>query len=118
MFGCVGSLPQPMPPTDRMAEKGKWVFCSVERSLPFFAYCVNYFLASRTSMCFNTLMKINSDKIRNELKRIGITHEDFAKSIDMTRQGFGLMLKTKTTTFKTINTIAEKLSLDAKDLII
>lgn len=69
-------------------------------------------------MCFNTLMKINSDKIRNELKRIGITHEDFAESIDMTRQGFWLMLKTKTTTFKTINTIAEKLSLDAKDLII
>ena len=63
-------------------------------------------------------MKINSQKIKNELRRLGLTREVFAKSIGMTRQGFEQVLTRRKTTFKTLNKIADKLSLDAKDIVV
>ena len=63
-------------------------------------------------------MKINSDKIKKELKRLQITQDEFAKNkLNMTRQGLGQILSREKTTFKTLNKIADVLGLDAKDLL-
>ncbi|MBA7559108.1 hypothetical protein ES708_00721 [subsurface metagenome] len=63
-------------------------------------------------------MKINSEKIKKELKRLRVTQEEFADSIGMTRQGFGQILKRKKTTFARLNQIATTLDMDAKDLLL
>ena len=63
-------------------------------------------------------MKVNTDKIKREIKRQGLTQMGFAKSIDMTRQGFEQILTRETTTFKTLDIIADALGVDAKDLLV
>lgn len=70
-------------------------------------------------MCvYNAAMKINTEKIKREIKRQGISQMGFAESIGMTRQGLWEVLTRETTTFKTLNLIAEALGVDGKDLLL
>jgi len=63
-------------------------------------------------------MKINSGKIKKELKRLKLTQEEFAGMLGMTRQGFGQILKREKTTFTRLSKIAVMLDMEDKDLVI
>lgn len=63
-------------------------------------------------------MKVNHTKIEKELSRLGLTHIQFARELNMTRQGFEYILKSGKTTFATLERIAKKLDMDEKDLLL
>jgi len=63
-------------------------------------------------------MQINIEKLKREMERAGINNNaEFADRLEMTRQAIDYILAQKTTTFKTLNKMAEVLGLDAKDLL-
>jgi lambda repressor-like predicted transcriptional regulator len=61
-------------------------------------------------------MKIDKDKLENELKKRGLKKEWVAKQLNMSRQTFANMLNRKT--LKGVEKLAEFLDMDPKDLII
>jgi len=63
-------------------------------------------------------MKINSIKIINERKRIGLSHSGLARKLQMTRQGLYELLKRGTAPLPKIDMIGKIFDLDAKDLLI
>lgn len=63
-------------------------------------------------------MEINISKLKREMKRSGIKDsKDFAGNLGMSRQAVDYILVQKSTTFKTLNRMAEVLGMDAKDLL-
>ncbi len=63
-------------------------------------------------------MKINSEKLRREIKGRGHTLESFSDRLKMTRQGISIILSRQRTTIKTLTKIGNELSVDPKDLLI
>ena len=63
------------------------------------------------------IMKINSAKIKSELKRRGWRQKELAQYIRMSPQAISMLLKRKTSRIATINNIAKALGYDAKDLL-
>jgi len=62
-------------------------------------------------------MKVNTQKIRFELKRLKWTQSKLAKEIGMSRQALWYIMKNQTAPLKTIDRIAKPLHLDGKDLL-
>lgn len=62
-------------------------------------------------------MRVNTEKIEFELKRLGWTQTKLAKEIDMTRQGISYIMMKKTAPLKTLDRIAKALHVDGKDLL-
>ena len=63
-------------------------------------------------------MKINSKKIVDERKRVGLSHSGLARKLHMTRQGLWDLLKRGTAPLPKIDMIAKILNYDSKDLLI
>jgi len=66
---------------------------------------------------YNKNMRVNTEKIKFELKRLKWTQTRLAKEIGMTRQGISYIMKKQTAPLKTIDRIAKPLHLDGKDLL-
>jgi len=62
-------------------------------------------------------MKVNTQKIKREIKRREIGVARLAKEVGITRQGLYLILKKKTTSLSTLNKLARILKIDARDLL-
>jgi len=62
-------------------------------------------------------MRVNTEKIKHELKRMGWTQIRLAKEIGMSRQALWYIMKKQTAPLKTIDRIAKGLHLDGKDLL-
>jgi len=64
-------------------------------------------------------MKINVHKLKIEMERAGYPRTaDMAKTFGMTRQALDRIIKEQTTTFKTLNRLADFFAIDPKDLLI
>jgi len=63
------------------------------------------------------IMKINSAKIKSELKRRGWRQKELAQYIRMSPQAISMLLKRKTSRIATINKIAKVFEVDGKDLL-
>ena len=63
-------------------------------------------------------MKVNSNKILNEIKRLGWSQAKLADKVGVTRQAIDYILKAKVTKIATLNKIGRVLELDPKDLLI
>lgn len=69
-------------------------------------------------------MKLNYPKIRNEIKRLNLTHEKLAELMDVRRQAVTYWLGLEKNdggigiSFGTVEKFAKALDLDPKDLII
>jgi len=63
-------------------------------------------------------MKINTKKLKLEMSRAGIPeNKHLAEALGMKRQSIDYIISKQSTTFKTLNRIADFLCLDAKDLL-
>ena len=75
-------------------------------------------LAKLVLIIYDSTMEINISKLKREMKRSGYKDSAaFSKVLPITRQAIDFILARKTTTFKTLNTIADALGMDAKDLL-
>jgi transcriptional regulator with XRE-family HTH domain len=63
-------------------------------------------------------MKVNIKKLEKERKAMGLGKMAFSRSCGMTDSTYGKILQSKTTTLKTLTTIAGVLKIDPKDLLI
>ena len=69
-------------------------------------------------MIYTVIMKINVKKLKLEMGRAGVpNNKDLAAALGMKRQSIDYILLKQSTTFKTLNRIADYLCLDAKDLL-
>jgi len=65
------------------------------------------------------IMKLNVEKIKKEANRLGLSAEDIARGLGMTRQGwYDHLNRPEEKTLFTIKKIAEFFNIDPKDLII
>ena len=62
-------------------------------------------------------MEINIDRIRSEMTRLGLNTKELSVRLEMTPQSLYRLYEDKTTTFKTLNRLADVLECDAKDLL-
>ena len=75
-------------------------------------------LAKLVLIIYDSTMEINISKLKRAMKRSGYKDSAaFSKVLPITRQAIDFILARKTTTFKTLNTIADALGMDAKDLL-
>lgn len=64
-------------------------------------------------------MKINTHKLKIEMERAGYSKtSEMAGPFGMTRQALDRIIKDQTTTFKTLNRLADFFAIDPKDLLI
>jgi transcriptional regulator with XRE-family HTH domain len=63
-------------------------------------------------------MKINTKKMEKERKAMGLGKMAFSRKCGMTASTYGKILQSKSTTLKTLTTIADLLNVDPKDLLI
>lgn len=63
-------------------------------------------------------MKINTKKMERERKATGLGKMAFSQKCGMTASTYGKILQSKSTTLKTLTTIADLLNVDPKDLLI
>jgi len=63
-------------------------------------------------------MKINIQKLERERKRFGENKTRFSSRLGFSSSLYSKILKSKTTTFKSISKIAARLKMDPKDLLI
>ena len=76
-------------------------------------------LAKLVLIIYHSTMEINVSKLKREMKRSGYKDSAaFSKALPITRQAIDFILARRTTTFKTLNTIADALGCDGKDLLI
>jgi len=63
-------------------------------------------------------MKVNIKKLERERKATGLGKMAFSRSCGMADSTYGKILQSKTTTLQTLTTIACKLNINPKDLLI
>ena len=63
-------------------------------------------------------MKLNVNKIRFEIKRLGWSQAKLAKEAKITRQGLATILDRESTKLSTIGRLANALMVSEKDLLI
>jgi transcriptional regulator with XRE-family HTH domain len=63
-------------------------------------------------------MKINTKKMERARKATGLGKMAFSRKCGMTASTYGKILQSKSTTLKTLTTIADLLNVDPKDLLI
>ena len=63
-------------------------------------------------------MKIDSKKLKEQMKRQGLKQWQVAALVNLTPAAISILLKRKTSRIATINKIAKVLGLDAKDLMV
>ena len=70
------------------------------------------------SLIMAATMKINTKKMEKERKATGLGKMAFSRKCGMTASTYGKILQSKSTTLKTLTTIADLLNVDPKDLLI
>ena len=84
-----------------------------------FSLLRRYFLIWRyNSIIMAATMKINTKKMERARKATGMGKMAFSRKCGMTDSTYGKILQSKSTTLKTLTTIAEILNVDPKDLLI
>lgn len=63
-------------------------------------------------------MKVNNEKIKFELDRLGWSMTKLALESGMTKQALSILIKRETAPLNTLNRIAKTLRIDPKDLLI
>ena len=69
-------------------------------------------------MIVSYTMKVNSEKILSEIRRLGWSQARLAKEIGITRQAINYIIKESVTKISTLNKIGKALNFDPKDLLI